>query len=197
MEPHLVLAVTIFAFVAAMTPGPNNLMLVTSGVNFGFRRTIPHMAGVAAGFCLLIVTVALGLGAVFQELPALQLAVKILGGAYLLWLAWKIALSRSMGEAKEKGSPMSFLQAAAFQWVNPKGVMMAIAASAAYTDPTLYLPSVIVIATVFTAVTAISVTTWAGFGAALRGWLAEPGRLKWFNRAMGALLVLSLWPMLG
>ncbi len=119
-----------------------------------------------------------------------------MGGAYLLWLAWKIALSRSMGEATSTGSPMSFLQAAAFQWVNPKGVMMAIAASAAYTDPAFYVPSIVALAAIFTGVTVLSVTTWAGFGSVLRGWLAVPGRLKWFNRAMGALLVLSLWPML-
>ncbi|ESR22725.1 LysE family translocator [Lutibaculum baratangense] len=196
MDAHLILAVTLFAFAGAMTPGPNNLMLVTSGVNFGFTRTIPHMMGITWGFALLMLVVALGLGAIFREVPALQIAVKILGGAYLLWLAWKIALSRSMGEAKRAGAPMSFLQAAAFQWVNPKGLTMAIAATAAYTDPARYARSVTVMVVVFTLVTLVSVTTWTGFGAALKTWLAQPTRLKWFNRTMGALLVLSLWPML-
>jgi threonine/homoserine/homoserine lactone efflux protein len=197
MEAHLIVAVVLFAFAAAMTPGPNTLMLMTSGVNFGFRRTVPHMAGITVGFAVLILVVAGGLGAVFQEVPALQLAVKILGGAYLLWLAWKIALSRSIGRTKEAGRPMSFIQAAAFQWVNPKAVMMAVAATAAYTDPQLYLPTVSTLTLVFTVVTVFSVVAWAAFGAALRGWLADPVRLKWFNRTMGALLVLSLWPMLG
>ena len=196
MSVQIALAVLVFATVAAMTPGPNNLMLVTSAVNFGFRRTVPHMLGITAGFAVLILVVALGLGALFRELPVLQLAVKVLGGAYLLYLAWKIALSRSVGEARDRGHPMSFLQAAAFQWVNPKAITMAIAASAAYTDPELFVPSIAALVAIFTGVTIVSVAIWAGFGAAVKGWLADPVRLKWFNITMGALLVLSLWPML-
>ncbi len=191
------LALLIFAFVSSVTPGPNNLMLLASGVNFGFRRTIPHMLGIAGGFGVLLLAVGLGLGALLTAYPGLHIGLKIAGGAYLLYLAWKIASSRSLGEkTRATGKPMTFLAAAAFQWVNPKAWVMGLTAMSLYTDPARPMLSTVLVAAAFVLVNFPSVSVWAGFGQALRGFLADPVRLKWFNIAMGLLLAATLWPML-
>lgn len=190
------LALVLFAFTTSITPGPNNMMLFASGVNFGFRRTIPHMFGIGAGFFSLLIGVGLGLGALLHMVPAVYTALKFAGGAYLVWIAWKIASSRSLSEGRSGVEPMSFLSAAAFQWVNPKAWVMAVTAMATYTNQQLYLVSVLIVGLAFAAVNVPSVSTWAGFGSALREWLSDPVRLKWFNISMAVLLVASLWPML-
>lgn len=189
-------ALVLFAFTTSITPGPNNMMLFTSGVNFGFRRTIPHMLGIGAGFLSLLLGVGLGLGALLHTVPLLYRVLKFAGGAYLLWIAWKIGSSRSLSEGKTSAAPMSFLSAAAFQWINPKAWVMAVTAMATYTNPELYFISVLIVGFAFALVNVPSVSTWAGFGSALRDWLSVPVRLKWFNITMALLLVLSLWPML-
>ncbi|NEJ22753.1 LysE family transporter [Rhizobium leguminosarum] len=190
------LALVLFAFTTSITPGPNNMMLFASGVNFGFRRTIPHMFGIGAGFFSLLLGVGLGLGALLHTAPLVYTVLKFAGGAYLVWIAWKIATSRSLSEGKTGVEPMSFLAAAAFQWINPKAWVMAVTAMATYTNPALYIVSVLIVGLAFAAVNMPSVSTWAGFGSALREWLSDPVRLKWFNITMAVLLVLSLWPML-
>ncbi len=197
MSLDLFLALVVFAFVTSITPGPNNLMLLASGVNFGFARTIPHMLGIGTGFFSLLIGVGLGLGAVLTAYPQLHLALKIAGGAYLLYLAWKIAMSRTMGEGKAGTRPMTFLEAAAFQWVNPKAWVMAVTAMAVYTNPQRPFLTMLLVAAAFAVVNVPSVSCWAGFGVALRGFLADPVRLKWFNVAMGVLLTVTLVPMLG
>lgn len=190
-------ALVVFAFVTSITPGPNNFMLMASGVNFGFRRTIPHMLGIGAGFVALLLGVGFGLGAALQAFPPLHTALKALGGAYLLYLAWRIGTSRALArKGGEAARPMTFLEAAAFQWVNPKAWMMAITAMAVYTNPQAPFLSVVLVAFAFGLVNLPSVSTWAGFGMALRGFLADPARLKWFNIAMAMLLAATLWPML-
>ncbi|MBX4966577.1 LysE family translocator [Rhizobium binae] len=189
-------ALVLFAFTTSITPGPNNMMLFTSGVNFGFRRTIPHMFGIGAGFFLLLIGVGLGLGALLHAMPMVYTVLKFAGGTYLVWIAWKIASSRSLSEGGSSAAPMSFLSAAAFQWVNPKAWVMAVTAMATYTNPELYLISVMIVGLAFAVVNVPSVSTWAGFGSALRDWLSDPVRLKWFNITMAVLLVVSLWPML-
>lgn len=197
MSADALLALTAYAFVASITPGPNNFMLLASGVNFGFARTVPHMLGISAGFLSLLLGVGLGLGAVLTAFPALHLLLKLAGGAYLLYLAWRIAMSRSIGKAGEMTArPMTVLEAAAFQWVNPKAWVMAVTAMAVYTNPEAAFLSVILIGAVFTLVNLPSVSVWAGFGMAMRGFLTDPVRLKWFNIAMGILLAATLWPML-
>lgn len=191
------LPLLVYAFVTSITPGPNNFMLLASGVNFGFMRTIPHMLGIGIGFLVLLLAVGLGLGAVLTAYPALHIALKIAGGAYLLYLAWGIAMSRSMGSRDGgKGRPMRFIEAAAFQWVNPKAWVMAITAMAVYTNPDRPFLSMLLISVAFAAVNLPCVSTWAGFGMGLRGFLSDPVRLKWFNIAMGLLLAATLWPML-
>ncbi|UVK36318.1 LysE family translocator [Mesorhizobium sp. AR10] len=190
-------AMLVYAFVTSITPGPNNFMLLASGVNFGFVKTVPHMLGISIGFLVLLLAVGFGLGAVLTAVPALHTGLKIAGGAYLLYLAWKIAMSRSLsskGEAEAR--PMRFIEAAAFQWVNAKAWVMAITAMAVYANPEQPFLSVLLIGVAFTAVNLPSVSVWAGFGTALRGFLSDPVRLKWFNIAMGVLLAATLWPML-
>jgi threonine/homoserine/homoserine lactone efflux protein len=196
MTLEIYLSLLLFAFTMSVTPGPNNMMLLASGVNFGFRRTIPHMLGIGFGFLTLLVGVGLGLGALMAAYPPVLVALKVVGGLYLLWIAWKIGTSRSLSDGKTGARPMSFLAATAFQWVNPKAWVMAVSALAAYTDPAHYPATMLVVVLTFAGVNLPSVSTWAGFGSVLREWLSHPVRLKWFNIAMAALLVASLWPML-
>ena len=197
MPLDLFLALIVFAFVTSVTPGPNNFMLLASGVNFGFWRTVPHMAGIGVGFFVLLLAVGFGLGAALVAMPSLHLALKAIGGAYLLYLAWRIAMSRTLGgQSEAKARPMTFLEAAAFQWVNPKAWIMAMTAMAIYTTPERPFLSVMIVGVAFALVNFPSVSVWAGLGTMLRGFLSDPVRLKWFNIAMGILLAATLWPML-
>ncbi|RUV96918.1 LysE family translocator [Mesorhizobium sp. M1A.F.Ca.IN.022.07.1.1] len=197
MSVNAFLALLVYAFVTSITPGPNNLMLLASGVNFRIVKTVPHMLGISIGFLVLLLAVGFGLGAVLTAFPVLHMALKIAGAAYLLYLAWKIGMSRSMGgKDGAKARPMRFIDAAAFQWVNPKAWVMAITAMAVYTNPDHPFVSVALISIAFTIVNLPSVSVWAGFGTALRGFLSDPMRLKWFNIGMGLLLAATLWPML-
>ncbi len=190
------LALLIFAFVTSITPGPNNLMLLASGVNFGFWRTLPHMLGVMGGFCILLLSTGFGLGVLLTTYPAFHLALKLAGGGYLLYLAWRIATSRTLGRAKTGARPLPFFGAALFQWINPKAWMMALTSIALYAAPTGGALAVFLVALVFGAVNLPCIAIWAGCGSALRRFLANPERLRWFNGAMGFLLALTLIPML-
>lgn len=197
MSPDAFLALLLYAFVTSITPGPNNFMLLASGVNFGLVKTVPHMLGISIGFLVLLLAVGFGLGAVLTAFPALHSGLKIAGASYLLYLAWKIAMSRSLsGKREAEARPMRFIDAAAFQWVNPKAWVMAITAMAVYANQEHPFLSVLLISVAFTVVNLPSVSVWAGFGTALRGFLSNPVRLKWFNVAMGILLAATLWPML-
>jgi threonine/homoserine/homoserine lactone efflux protein len=135
MNPDLLLALVGFAVVSSITPGPNNMMLLASGVNFGMRRTMPHMMGVCMGFTLMLVIVGLGLGAVIMTVPLLHTVLKYGSGAYLLWLAWSLATSGGLGGSQTGARPMRFIEAALFQWINPKAWVMAVTAMAVYTLP--------------------------------------------------------------
>ncbi|MFN0264245.1 LysE family translocator [Tepidamorphus sp. 3E244] len=192
MPGDVLLALVLFAAAAAGTPGPNNIMLLASGVNFGFMRTVPHMIGIFVGFVVLIAAVGIGLGVLFKAFPILHTALKVLGAVYLLYLAWRIATSRGMSDAGTKGHPMTTLEAALFQWVNPKGWTMAISAMAFYTQPDAPMLSVAIIVAVFSIATVFSVTLWTSVGTTLRGFLSDPVRLKWFNIGMALLLVASI-----
>jgi len=196
MSTEVVSALIVFALVASLTPGPNNLMLLASGVNFGFRRTVPHLLGVIVGFTILLAAVGFGVGALVERFPLLHLALKVVGGAYLLYLAWKISMSRALHEESAGRGPLTFMEAALFQWVNPKAWMMGLAATAAYTDPANYVATFAIVLAAFSLVTIPATTIWTGFGSALKDWLSHPVRLKWFNIVMGLALVASLWPML-
>ena len=194
MNADLLLALLAFAFVTSITPGPNNIMLMTSGANFGFRRTIPHMAGVALGFVFLASAVGLGLAGLFDAWPASYAVLKAVSVGYLLWLAWKIANATPPEGRAATGRPMTFLQAAAFQWVNPKAWAMALTAVTAYA-PGHGPAAVLTVAVVFGAVNLPSVGTWGGAGQAMRPPLDTPGPLRAFNWMMAVLLVASALPV--
>ncbi len=197
MSSTTLLAIPALAFVTSISPGPSNVMLLASGVNFGFRRTIPQILGITVGFSTLLMAAGLGLGAVLRAVPPLELALKLAGGAYLLYLAWRIASARSMGpDAAASARPLTFLESAAFQWINPKAWVVALTVMAVHADPVSPLVSATLVAAVFALVNLPSISIWAAFGTALRGFLADPARLRWFNVAMGLLLAASLWPML-
>ena len=173
MSYDMFLAMVVFAFVSSITPGPNNFMLLASGVNFGFVRSIPHMLGIGAGFASLLLGVGAGIGALLAAFPAFHTTLKVIGGAYLLYLAWKVATSRSLGPAGGEGArPMRFIEAAAFQWVNPKAWVMAATAMAVYTNPQAPVASVLLVTAAFTLVNLPSVSVWTGFGMALRPMLS-------------------------
>ena len=191
MSPDLFTALVGFAFVSSITPGPNNLMLLASGANFGFRRTVPHMLGISLGHLLMIVLVGLGLIRLFETYPTLHTAMKIASVAYLLYLAWKIANAAPPREGEAGGTPMTFLQAAAFQWVNPKAWFMALTAITVYAPETT-LWAVVLVASAFAAVNLPSVSTWTALGVQMRRILTNPTRLRLFNWTMAALLVGSL-----
>lgn len=195
---ELLAAFVLFAFVSSITPGPNNLMLLASGVNFGFRRSFPHALGVALGFGLMVAAVGLGLGAVFKALPWAYTVLRYAGAAYLLYLAYRIATSGPVGEgeADSQRQPMTFLGAAAFQWVNPKAWVMALGAITTYIPADGYIANVFVVALLFTVVNLPSVCVWVGCGTALRSLLQERRWVLLFNGLMAALLVASLYPML-
>lgn len=195
MPTELLLAFLGFAFASSVTPGPNNMMLVASGVNFGVRRTLWHVAGINVGFPVMLLLTGLGLGQVFQRYPMIYTAMKVVGIVYMLWLAWKVATSGPVREGEgTAGRPMTFWQAAAFQWVNPKAWAMVIGAIAAYTVPENYIGSLLIITAVYALVGTPGSLVWAMFGAVLRNWLRDPAKVRLFNIAMAALLVLSLYP---
>jgi threonine/homoserine/homoserine lactone efflux protein len=196
MGIDLFFALIVFAFVTSITPGPNNLMLLASGMNFGFRRSIPHMLGISGGFGLMIVVLGLGAGQVFDTFPIFYDGLRIVSGLYMLWLAWKIATSGPVGEGIEQSKPMTFLQAALFQWVNPKAWMMAVAGIATYSLADTYLGSLALIALVFSVVNLPTISVWTLAGTGLRRLLVRPKFLLAFNIAMALLLLLSLWPLL-
>ncbi len=193
----LLMGFALFALVTSITPGPNNTMLLASGVNFGFNRTIPHMLGITCGFFVLVVAVGFGLGAVFKTYPLLYTVLRYVGAAYLLYLAWKIAHSGPVSESENgKSKPITYLGAAAFQWVNPKAWIMAIGAISTYTPMQGYFTNVLVIAAVFALINLPSVSVWAGCGTLLRNVLKDRRWLRLFNWGMAALLVASLYPLL-
>jgi threonine/homoserine/homoserine lactone efflux protein len=187
-----------FAVSMSASPGPNNAMVAASGANWGFRRTVPHMLGIAIGFPVMLVAVALGAGEALRAMPAAGAALRWAGAAYLLWLAWSIARATPGAAGEARGAPLGFWGAALFQWVNPKAWVIALGAVLAHTagTPAIVLAKSLALAGLFFLVTIPVVALWtlAGMGAARL--LGTPERLRWFNRAMAALLVLSLVPLL-
>jgi threonine/homoserine/homoserine lactone efflux protein len=195
----LLLAFVWFAFVGAMTPGPNNIMLTASGTNFGFRRSLPHIAGISVGFPLMVLAVGLGLSPLLERYEWLHDVLRAGCLVFVLYLAWKIATAAPVETAKPGGrapKPLSFLAAAGFQWVNPKAWAVAMGAVAGFTvSGQAILPQVLLLAAVFLVISALSTTTWAGFGTAIGAWLDTRYR-RVFNAAMALLLLLSMAPVL-
>jgi threonine/homoserine/homoserine lactone efflux protein len=195
MSGELVTAFVVFALASLFTPGPNNLMLMTSGVNFGFTRTVPHALGVALGFGFLVLVVGIGLGTLFVAVPAFYAVLKFAGAAYLLYLAWLIARSGPADAGAAEGRPLTFLQAAAFQWVNPKALVMAIGAISTYAAMAAFPANVAVMVTIFVGLGVLSSATWILFGTSLRQIVTDPKWVRMFNLLMALALVASIVPV--
>jgi len=184
-----------FALVTVITPGPNNLMLMASGANFGFRRTVPHMFGIGIGMPVLVFLVGVGIMQLFEAFPIIDTALKVLSVAYLLYLAWKIANAAPPEAAQAEGRPLTFLQAAAFQWVNPKAWTMALSAITLYAT-SRDLAALLWVAGTYAMVSLVSTTSWTALGLQMRRVLSSPARLRAFNITMALLLIATLIPVL-
>lgn len=194
MRPDLFLALFSFCLVATITPGPNNMMLLASGVTYGFRRTFPHMIGITGGLALMSLVLGLSMAGIAQQLPALYAGLHIVSTLYLLWLAWRIATSAGPKSAGRRGRPFNTVEAAIFQWVNPKAWAMVLGAITSFTRPDHLTADLPFIVTTFLAIGLPCNMIWAGTGAALQGMLANPRALRLFNMIMALVLVISILP---
>jgi threonine/homoserine/homoserine lactone efflux protein len=194
MTYQLLTALAGFCIASSITPGPNNLMLMASGANFGFLRTIPHMLGVGLGLVRMVILVGIGLAQIFDSYPIAHTILKVVSVIYMLYLAWKIATAAPAAKGDQTGTPMTFLQAASFQWVNPKAWTMAITAVTVYTPDTA-LVSILIVAAVFGAINLPCVSLWTVLGQQMARILTNTTRLRAFNISMAALLIASLYPV--
>src|SRR6516162_6634508 len=196
MSHQLLFAFVVFAIVMFFTPGPNNIMVLSSGLTYGFRRTLPHIAGVTFGFAFMVAAVGAGLGTIFIAYPLLQTVLKYAGAAYLIYLAAAIAAS-SPAKADPGGrrGPMTFWGAAMFQWVNVKGWVAVIGTITAYAAIARFPLNIVIQVVTFLVMGTASITTWTLFGSALRPVLTSARAVRLFNVAMAILLLASLIPV--
>ena len=185
----------LFALVTTITPGPNNTMLLASGVNFGFRRTVPHILGISAGVVLLMLSVGFGLGEAFRRVPGLYTALEAASVAYLLYLAWKIGTSGELKVRSGDHRPMRFHEAIAFQWINPKAWMMVLTAATTIRMTADFGTNTLLMAVLFYVVGLPCICLWAAFGTGVRRFLSNPFRLRAFNVGMALSLVVSMYPL--
>ncbi|WP_116132887.1 LysE family translocator [Tropicimonas sp. IMCC34043] len=189
MSPETFSALVALAAVAAFTPGPNNALLASSGATFGLRRTVPHVLGVALGFPVMIFLVGYFLGGLFQTVPVFREALRWIGAAVLLWMAWKLGHTGAIVTARGEPRPFTFIEAAGFQWINPKGWAMAIAITAQFVLPEAPLRSAAIVALVFVALGLGSAASWAVLGQGITLWARDERRMRRFNLVMALLLV--------
>jgi threonine/homoserine/homoserine lactone efflux protein len=200
MSQSLLYAFIIFALVMFFTPGPNNIMLLSSGLTYGFRRTIPHIAGITIGFAFMVGAVGLGFGTVFLAYPILQTIflqtiLKYAGAAYLIYLAAAIALSGPAKPGEETRGPMTFWGAAMFQWINAKGWVIVIGTITAYAAIAQFPLNIAIQTLISLLVGTASTVVWAFFGTALRPVLTSERLVRAFNVVMAILLLASLYPV--
>ncbi len=196
MSHSLLIAFVIFATVMFITPGPNNIMVLSSGLTYGFRRTLPHVAGITIGFAFMVGAVGVGLGTVFITYPVLQTILKYAGAAYLIYLAAVIAMSKPVkpGQDNRRG-PMTFWGAAVFQWVNVKGWVMVIGTITAYAGIASFPWNIAIQAGLSLLLGAVSTSIWALSGSSLRSFMTSPAAVRAFNIVMAVLLLASLYPV--
>ncbi len=196
MTYDIIIALFIFCLVSALTPGPNNIMLLASGMNYGIVRTIPHMLGILVGFPSMVFLVGVGLSQIFETIPYSYETLKILSTLYLLYLAWKIATAVKPNTDIQTGKPFTFLQAATFQWINPKAWTMALSAISIYTPPEHPFYSIVIVTLAF-ALTAIPSTSfWTILGHKLRLLIQDEQKLRIFNITCALILIATLYPIL-
>jgi len=191
---QLLLALPLFSFVGSITPGPNNIMIMSSGLNFGINKSLPHAFGIFLGFLVMFLLTGIGLGKLFIQFPEFHQSLKIIGAIYMLYLAYKIARSHVNVDNVAPIKPLTFLQAFLFQWVNPKAWVIRMSAIAAYTVPDaniFYQVSLICLVFMIAGILP-SVIVWLFFGASLKKILKTPTHRKYFNYTMSALLIVSI-----
>ncbi|MGF1694415.1 LysE family translocator [Vibrio lamellibrachiae] len=189
-------SLVLFAIVSSATPGPNNILLMTSGLNFGIKRSLPVMSGICFGFAFMLFLVGIGFGQVFELYPSLHQIIKVIGVSYLLYLAWLISGSSGRLSTKEQKKPLTFLNGALFQWVNVKAWVVATGACAAFTIQGAELfNQTLTLSGTFLIVSFPSVGIWLFFGSWLKRYLNNEANRKWFNWTMSGLLVVSVLPM--
>ncbi|WP_456388711.1 LysE family translocator [Profundibacter sp.] len=197
MTSEIFLALIGFAFISSITPGPNNLMLLASGANFGFKRTLPHMFGISIGHSVMVFLVGIGIKQIFDLYPVTYTVLKVGSVIYLLYLAYKIGTNCTPpDQANSRAKPFTFLQAAAFQWVNPKAWAMALTALGVYAPPSPTVAQIAMVAGAFALVNFPSITTWVVLGQQMSRFLHTPRRLMIFNITAALLLVATLYPIL-
>ncbi len=197
MQPEQLLPLIGFIIAMVATPGPNNLMLMAAGANFGFRRSLPHILGISVGCQILLLAIALGLGQLFDTYPLVVTALRVAGSLFLLSMALQLLRSSPAGlEKRENLQPLTFWQAALFQWINPKAWMMTITALATFANPAQFMASTATIGVLFLVLGLPLISAWSVGGVALKSWLQQGRRLVQFNRVMALLLLGSLYPLL-
>ncbi|HEX2841210.1 LysE family translocator [Hyphomicrobium sp.] len=198
MPTDIVLALIGFAIAGSITPGPNNLLVLTSGLNHGVGRTVPLIAGISFGFAFMLVAIGIGLGSLIRSYPGLHTAIKVFGLAYMLWLAWRVASSTPASDTADNTSlsePLSAFTGATFQWVNPKAWAIALSATAAFSVADAATESLAWISGVFIIVAFFSLSAWAAFGSLMRRLIDSPSKMRTFNLVMALLLVASALPV--
>lgn len=195
--PADLIAFVLFAIAMSVTPGPNNIMVATGSASNGIRATMPHMLGISLGFGAMVLIVGLGLAGPLAAAPAVHAALRIVGGAWMIWIAWNMVAAQPTAAAAGRVAPMGFGAAALFQWVNPKAWVISVVATATYTTPGHGLvPQVLLLAAVFIALSMPCLLLWSLLGAGAGRVLHSPGQMRAFNAVMAGLLVLSIVPML-
>ncbi len=190
-------ALLLFTASASFTPGPNNIMILSSGLNFGVRRSLPHLCGVCVGLAVMLIAVGSGVGYLFSKYQYIHEAIKIIGVCYLSYLAWKIATSAPSQQADTLAEPLTFMQAALFQWVNPKALVMGTSAIATFTTVGSDLvPQIALIVLVFFIMAWPAVASWLMFGASLQRVLGNPNHQRRFNIAMALILMASMYQVI-
>ena len=193
----LYLSILIFAVSTTITPGPNNIMIMASGINYGIKKSIPHLFGICLGIPIMIIMIGLGFSIVFKMYPFLHVVIKILGVLYLIYLAWLIASSSPESFKNNKSQPLTFIQGILFQWVNPKAWVIATSAISAYTTASSDINTqVILITLIFLTVEFPCVGVWLIFGTAIKRYLKSDKMQRSFNICMALLLIASIMPVI-
>jgi threonine/homoserine/homoserine lactone efflux protein len=193
----LYLSILIFAISTTITPGPNNIMIMASGINYGIKKSIPHLCGICLGLPIMIIMIGLGFSIVFEMYPFLHQIIKILGVLYLVYLAWLIAKSSPKSFKNKKSHPMTFVQGVMFQWVNPKAWVIATSAISAYTNTSSSVNTqIILISLIFLAVEFPCVGVWLVFGTGIKRFLKSEQMQRAFNICMALLLIASVMPVI-
>ena len=189
-------SLVLFAVACSVTPGPNNIMVMTSGVNFGFAKSLPVLFGICIGFGVMLLAVGMGFGQIFERFPELHQALQVVGIVYLLYLAWLISGATKISESESASKPITFMKGALFQWVNPKAWIVATGAVSTFTSTNSnYETQIIILVTTFLVVSFPCVGVWLSFGTMLKKYLDNDGHRKWFNLSMAFILVLSVVPV--